>query len=114
MSNVPNLDVPCLDVFSYAEERKDVANAPFLLDVREPHEASHCAIEGSVLIPLGQLQERFDELPRDKAIVVQCHHGGRSARAVQFLIAQGFTNIRNLSGGIDAWSIHIDTTIPRY
>ena len=85
-----------------------------LLDVREPDEYAHCKISGSVLIPLGELPARFSELPKDREIVVHCHHGGRSAQAARFLAEQGFAGVKNLTGGIDAWSCEIDPSVPRY
>jgi rhodanese-related sulfurtransferase len=84
-----------------------------LLDVREQEEYELCRIEGSTLIPLRELPGRLGELPKDKPLVVHCHHGGRSAQAVAFLKQQGF-EASNLAGGIDAWSEQIDDTIPRY
>lgn len=85
-----------------------------LLDVREQNEWDHCRIEGATLLPMSQIAERLDELPRDRPIVCQCHHGGRSARVMNFLLAQGFEDVRNLTGGIDAWSLEIDPAVPRY
>ena len=86
----------------------------FLLDVREPDEAEAAMIEGSTLIPMSQVPTRLAEIPRDKPVVVQCHHGGRSARVVQYLQSQGFNDVVNLAGGIDQWSIQINPEIPRY
>jgi adenylyltransferase/sulfurtransferase len=74
----------------------------FLLDVREPSEHSSARIEGSMLIPLGSLASRLDELPEDRPLVVHCQSGGRSARAVQLLRSKGF-EAYNLTGGIMAW-----------
>lgn len=75
-----------------------------LLDVREPFEHAERHIEGCVLIPLGQLENRLDELQsyRDRPVVVYCRSGARSARACAFLNAQGFQT-RNLAGGILEW-----------
>jgi molybdopterin/thiamine biosynthesis adenylyltransferase/rhodanese-related sulfurtransferase len=88
---------------------------PVLLDVRERPEASFAALPGSVLIPLGELPGRLDELPgRDASIVVYCHHGVRSARALEILEKAGFTRARHLTGGLDAWSVKVDPTVPRY
>ncbi len=86
----------------------------FLLDVREPNEAAISQIPASVMIPLGQVAQRLSELPKDVPIVVYCHHGGRSARAAQFLQEQGFTDVKNLRGGIDAWALEIDPDTQRY
>jgi sulfur-carrier protein adenylyltransferase/sulfurtransferase len=85
-----------------------------LLDVREPFERELAVIEPSVHIPMGEVPERVDELPRDRPIVVYCHGGGRSAMIAGFLEGQGFTHVANLTGGIDAWSVLVDPKVPRY
>lgn len=87
---------------------------PVLLDVREPWEAQLASIAGSVLIPLGQLHDRLDELDRDAPVVVYCHTGVRSARALEWLEQAGFERARHLTGGIAAWSAKIDPSVPRY
>jgi adenylyltransferase/sulfurtransferase len=87
---------------------------PWLLDVREAWEYSTARIEGANLIPLGDLAKRADEVPRDADVVVYCHHGMRSARAVSILQSAGWTRIHNLTGGIDRWSIEVDHRAPRY
>lgn len=90
-------------------------NVPLvLLDVREPHEVDICALPGSKLVPLGELEARLGELDRDSHIVAYCHAGGRSARAVKFLKASGFTKVRNLAGGILAWADDVDPSMPKY
>lgn len=85
-----------------------------LVDVREEWEYSLARIEGSTLIPLGTLPQSLERLKKDDAIVAYCHHGMRSADATGFLLQQGFSNVRNLTGGIDAWSLQIDSSVPRY
>jgi molybdopterin/thiamine biosynthesis adenylyltransferase/rhodanese-related sulfurtransferase len=85
-----------------------------LLDVREPFEYEICHLEGSKLVPLGQLADRVGELDKSAETVVYCHVGMRSARAVQFLRAQGFQNVRNLKGGIKSWSDLVDPSVPDY
>lgn len=94
--------------------RLDKSDKVFLLDVREPWEYSMAKIEGAVLIPLGTLPQSLDKLDRNTEIVAHCHHGMRSADAVGFLLQQGFTNVKNLVGGIDAWSVQVDPSVPRY
>lgn len=74
-----------------------------LIDVREPDEYAQAAIEGSQLIPLATLPDRISEIPRDQEVVIHCKAGGRSARAAQYLIDQGYTQITNVTGGMDAW-----------
>ncbi|OUR77333.1 sulfurtransferase [Alphaproteobacteria bacterium 46_93_T64] len=85
-----------------------------LLDVREPNELDICSIKGSLTIPMTQIPQRFDELPRDKTLVIMCHHGGRSMQVTQWLFQQGFDKAINLEGGIDHWAQLVDTTMPRY
>ncbi len=87
-----------------------------LLDVREPDEFAKARIPDTTLLPLGQLEARLGELAdwKDGRVVVHCHHGGRSARACQLLARAGFTNVANLAGGIDAWSLTVDPAVPRY
>ncbi len=92
------------------------AQPPRLLDVRQPDEHAFAALPGSTLIPLGELAVRLDEIEdwREAAVVVYCHHGIRSARAVAMLGVAGFKNVRNLSGGIDRWTSDVDPAMPRY
>jgi len=87
---------------------------PKLLDVRTPREWQVCRLEGAELLPLQQLPQRWQEVDRDSDVVVYCHHGHRSARAVDFLRRAGLTRVRNLTGGIDAWSREIDPAVPLY
>lgn len=85
-----------------------------LLDVREQWEFDLAKLNGSTLIPLGTLPQSLPRLNRNSEIVCICHHGMRSADATNFLLQQGFTNVKNLVGGIDAWSAQVDRSIPRY
>ena len=87
---------------------------PLLLDVREAPEASFVSLADSVLIPLGQLPDRLDELDRNASIVVYCHHGVRSARALEVLEKAGFIKVRHLTGGIDAWRTQVDPEMAAY
>jgi rhodanese-related sulfurtransferase len=84
------------------------------LDVREDDEHDYCAIAGALHIPMNQIGERLSCLPQDKRIIVFCHHGMRSMHVAQFLRNKGFLNVQNLSGGIDAWSLEVDPSVPRY
>lgn len=84
-----------------------------LVDVREPWEHERAKISGATLIPLATLPARLAELPRDKTIVFQCHHGMRSMRACQLAQAQGL-RVLNLTGGIAAWSAEVDPAVPQY
>jgi len=87
-----------------------------LLDVRTPEEFEKARIEGSLLVPLAELSARLEELKdwRERAVVVHCHHGGRSEKACGILREAGFAHVRNLSGGIEAWSLTVDPSIARY
>lgn len=85
-----------------------------LLDVREQWEFDLAKVNGSTLIPLGTLPQSLSKLNRDSEIVAICHHGMRSADATNFLLQQGFQNVKNLVGGIDAWSAQVDGSVPRY
>lgn len=87
-----------------------------LIDCREPDEYQLAHIEGSLLIPLSEIQQNVDKLTalKEKSIIVHCHHGGRSMRMVLWLRKNGFLNCINMAGGIDAWSQHIDSGVPRY
>jgi rhodanese-related sulfurtransferase len=91
-------------------------NPPRLIDVREGDEWEHCRIPGAELLPLSQFGDLAPERLSDanEPLVIYCHHGGRSARATEYLMQQGFANVTNLAGGIDAWSVEIDPSIPRY
>ena len=89
---------------------------PFLLDVRYPEEHALAALPGSVLIPLHELPQRWREIEQwqDRPVIVYCHHGIRSRHAAGFLSQCGFTGVENLDGGIDAWSMEVDSSVPRY
>lgn len=85
-----------------------------LLDVREQHEYSYAHIQGSQLMPLGLIPTKAKALERDQDIVLICHHGVRSMQAAVFLNHSGFKRLYNLTGGIDAWSVECDSSVPRY
>jgi len=85
-----------------------------LIDVREPYEWRIARIEGARMIPLGRIGAAVGDLPRDREIVLYCHHGVRSRAAAEFLASQGFDGVWNLSGGIDRWSAEVDPTVPTY
>jgi len=93
----------------------DAGKKPFVLDVREPHEYAIVNL-GAPLIPVGQLPERIKEIPvgKDEEIVVHCRSGARSQKASLELKQAGFTNVKNLAGGILAWAEKIDPTMPKY
>jgi sulfur-carrier protein adenylyltransferase/sulfurtransferase len=85
-----------------------------LVDVREPWEWAICRLDGATLMPLRELPQRFAELDRARPVVAYCHIGQRSLIARQFFLAQGFTDVRSLRGGVESWAQEIDATMPRY
>ena len=85
-----------------------------IVDVREPGEFQICRIPGAVLIPLAHLPAPLGSFGKDQEIVVHCKMGGRSGRAVQYMQQQGFTNARNLTGGILAWIDQVDPGQQKY
>ena len=93
---------------------RDAGQDFILLDVRELHEVQTASIAGAHHIPMREVPGRMTELPKDKQIVVMCHHGGRSERVAAFLESQGFSGAVNLDGGINDWSLKVDPSVPRY
>ncbi|MBD2714545.1 sulfurtransferase [Microvirga sp. STR05] len=86
-----------------------------LVDVRQPEEYAYCRIEGSELIPLGELARRADEVADDRPVVLICHHGVRSMQALAYLQHRHeLTNLLNLRGGIHAWSLRVDPAVAVY
>lgn len=94
--------------------RESSATAPMLLDVREPWELKIARLSGTLDIPMNEVPNRLQALPRDLAIVVMCRSGGRSLRVANYLQQQGYTSVSNLTGGILAWSAEIDASLPQY
>lgn len=95
----------------------DAGNDFILLDVRNPDEYARCRIEGALLFPLSELANRIDELREraaGKTVVAHCHHGGRSLKAAALLREFGLGPVKSMAGGIDAWSLEIDPSVPRY
>ena len=111
---------------SHAEEQRiqiephDLAEAlqskipPRLLDVREPHELDIVKLEGAIPVTQELVQEMMTNWPKDTPIVTYCHHGIRSLEAASYVIGHGFTDVRTLTGGIDAWTEQIDSSLQRY
>ena len=108
MNDIKQLTPCALD----AMRRSEVP--PLCLDVRTLGEYETAAIDNTLHIPMHEIAGRIDELDRERNIVVICHHGIRSMRVALYLRHCGFTAISNLAGGIDAWSITVDDTVPRY
>ena len=88
--------------------------APLLIDVRQPWEYDVCKLENTSLIPMSQIPARMNELDKDRETVVICHHGIRSRSVGRYLEQAGFTNIINLSGGMDQWARTVDTQMATY
>ena len=88
--------------------------SPFLLDVRENWEYETCHIAGSTLMPMNTIPARIDDLDEEAAIVCICHHGARSMRVAAFLEHNGFGKVINLTGGIHAWAVQVDSNMPKY
>lgn len=108
LSSVPTITAGQL------RERLASPNPPLLVDVREPSEWQFCRLAEAVHIPLGELEARRGELDPDREIVIYCHHGVRSERAARILLTHQFKRVASLQRGIDAWSLQIDPSIPRY
>ncbi len=87
---------------------------PLLLDVREPWEFELCHIDGSIPVPMNRVPQRLQELDPDAQTVVICHHGARSFQVAHFLERNGFQQLHNLAGGVDAWARTINPEMPLY
>lgn len=85
-----------------------------LIDVRDPEEYDLAHIDGATLIPLAELPNRFHELDRNRPVVLHCRRGIRSMKALKLLQAEGFTRVKSVCGGIEAWSTEVDPSVPRY
>ena len=85
-----------------------------LLDVRQPEELELASVAGARHIPMSEIPARLGDLNPAAPIAVLCHHGGRSAQVAAFLERNGFADVINVAGGIDAWSVSVDPSIPRY
>jgi len=99
------------------KRRVDAGEKLHLIDVREPHEYSQARIEGSRLVPMRSVPAALQELDAnadDAPLIVYCHHGVRSLNVVSWLREQGVEACQSMAGGIDAWSLTVDSTVPRY
>ncbi len=95
------------------KELLDAGDGVQLYDVRTEAEREICTIEGAVHLTQ-EVAESIDALPKDTKLVFHCHHGGRSYQAAAYFQQRGFTDVVNVSGGIDAWSLAVDPSTPRY
>lgn len=96
------------------KQRLDAGEDLLLVDVREPDEILIAAIEGAAEYPMSQARDWIDSLPRDRELIIFCHHGGRSMQVAMALAQRGHANLTNMTGGIDEWSETVDPTLPRY
>jgi adenylyltransferase/sulfurtransferase len=96
------------------KQRLDRGEFVLLVDVREPWEFEICRIAGAKLIPVGTIAANFQALDTDDEVICYCHHGMRSLDVAVWLRGQGVARAKSLSGGIDRWSVEIDSTVPRY
>jgi rhodanese-related sulfurtransferase len=87
---------------------------PYLIDVREAWELEIARLLEAVHIPMGEVPDALERIPRDRPVVFMCHHGVRSAQVADWLRGQGYENVLNLRGGIDAWSRQVDPGLPVY
>lgn len=94
------------------------AGAPLVLDVREPWELQAASVQADgfelLAMPMNTIPARLAELPPERPIACLCHHGNRSQRVALFLEQQGYSQLANIAGGIDAWSAERDPGVPRY
>lgn len=96
------------------KERMERGDTLLILDVREPEEIALAAFPDATHIPMGEVPGRLSELDPQRETVVVCHHGIRSAQVAGYLASLGFARVLNLTGGIDAWSVTVDSAVPRY
>ncbi len=106
MAKLPEITSPQL------KARLDQGDSLLLLDVREPDEISISHLDGILAIPIGEVTARMAEVPRDREIVVICRAGGRSAQVAEILLAHGYEQVWNLSGGMKSWSAQVDPSMP--
>lgn len=112
---MPETDYPLEVPVTEVKRLRDAApDKTLVVDVREPHEIDICRVGGAEHIPMRQIPESLDALPRDKHLLILCHSGGRSRRVTEFLRARGFNAVSNITGGIDAWAREIEPGMRRY
>lgn len=97
-----------------AKELREKNPSIQFLDVREPEEVEIGHIKETLHIPLNLIPHNLENIPKEDTLIVYCHHGMRSLKAVEYLKAIGFDNVLNLTGGIHEWSTKIDSSIPTY
>jgi sulfur-carrier protein adenylyltransferase/sulfurtransferase len=112
MGTATNNGIPQMSV-QELKQRLDAGEDLMVLDVREPYEYQIANINGT-LIPMNEVPQRLTEIDRNCEIVVQCRSGARSQRVAEFLVNQGYPNVKNLAGGILAWADQIDPSVAKY
>jgi len=95
--------IPTIDTQEADRRRREAQPAPLVVDVREPDEFAALRLNGVALMPMSQFQQRWEDLPRDRPLLIMCASGGRSAAATAHLVRNGFTDVANVAGGITAW-----------
>lgn len=105
------MPAPLIDPAEAARQVRE--GAALLLDVREPSEVAVASVGGAVHVPMRQVPARLGEIPRDRPVLVLCHHGGRSQVVADWLQAKGY-RAANVAGGIDAWADEVDPSVPKY
>jgi rhodanese-related sulfurtransferase len=110
--------IPQISVEELAQRLVESPEGLQLIDVREDREVAIAHLEGFENLPLSEFAEWSDQIPTrfdpNAETLVLCHHGSRSAQMCQWLVNQGFTNVKNIAGGIDAYSLLVDPSIPQY
>ena len=94
--------------------RLEAGHPPILLDVRQDWETKLCRLQNSIHIPIEEIELRTEELNPESEIVVYCHQGVRSAAVAEYLRSLGFSSVKNLAGGLDAWARSVDPSMRRY
>ena len=114
-SDMTDAEFPFEITVAEAKQLRDASpERTMIVDVREPFEIAICQVQDSTHIPMRQIPEQLDGLPKDKHLLILCHSGGRSRRVTEFLRSRGFDAVSNIAGGIDAWAEEIDPGMQRY
>ena len=103
-------EITCEELKAALDKGEDLK----IIDVREEHELDVSRIDGSIHIPLGDVEDHLGQLDKNQAYIMQCRSGGRSAAAADIMISNGFTNVKNLVGGINEWAMTIDDSMATY
>ncbi len=105
-----DIEISCENLKKKIDRKEDL----ILLDVRERWEFSMVNLNRSILIPMRELKNNLSKLDKNKEVIVLCHTGDRSNYATRYLLQNGFKNVKNLGGGINAWATRIDPSLKRY